>query len=74
MRLASREAAQRLADPMLLSWYDRDRGFESPQHAGECHRDSATPGYMDYGIHHGASLMIDIEAGRFVFLFAECAH
>lgn len=69
MALANAEAARRLGEHMLLSWYDRDRHFESPQHASECHQDSATPGYVDYGLHHGATLMIDIEAGRFVFFY-----
>ena len=69
MALANREAERRLGENMLLSWYDRDRDFESPQHAGECHLDSVTPGYVDYGVHHGATLMIDIERGRFVFFY-----
>lgn len=69
MQLAEREAAARLGEAMLLSWYDRDRDFESPQHASECHQDSAVPGYVDYGIHHGATLKIDIGQGRFVFFF-----
>ena len=69
MQLANHAAAARLGDSMLLSWYDRDRDFESPQHASECHRDSAVPGYVDYGLHHGATLMIDIEDGRFVFFY-----
>ena len=67
--LAKRKAGQECKDPMLLSWYDRDRDFESPQHASECHLDSAVPGYVDYGIHHGATLMVDIEDGRFVFFY-----
>lgn len=71
MGLAARLAAQRLGDPMLLSWYDRDRDFESPQHASECHLGSAVPGYVDYGIHHGATLVIDIEQGRFVFFYLD---
>lgn len=54
---------------MLLSWYDRDRDFESPQHASECHAQSAVPGYVDYGLNHGATLMVDIEDGRFVFFY-----
>lgn len=73
MRLADREADARLGDAMLLSWYDRDRDFESPQHASECHQDSAVPGYVDYGIHHGATLMIDIARGRFVFFYLAVA-
>jgi hypothetical protein len=69
MQLANAEAEKRLGEAMLLSWYDRDRDFESPQHASECHQDSATPGYVDYGIHHGATLKVDIEQGRFVFFY-----
>ena len=69
MALANGEAAARLEDFMLLSWYDRDRDFESPQHAGECHQDSAVPGYVDYGVYHGARLKVDIEDGRFVFFY-----
>ena len=67
------EAKKRLGEAMLLSWYDRDRDFESPQHASECHQDSATPGYVDYGIHHGATLKVDIEQGRFVFFYLPVA-
>ncbi len=69
MRLANAEATAYLNDPMLLSWYDRDRDFEAPQHVSECHQDSAVPGYVDYGIHHGATLMLDVEDGRFVFFY-----
>lgn len=69
MRLADAEAAARLGQYMLLSWYDRDRDFESPQHASECHLGSAVPGYVDYGLSHGASLKVDVENGRFVFFY-----
>ena len=69
MQLANQEAQSRLGEYMLLSWYDKDRDFESPQHASECHADSAVPGYVDYGLYHGATLKIDIEQGRFVFFY-----
>jgi len=69
MQLANAEAEKRLGEYMLLSWYDRDRDFESPQHASECHVNSAVPGYVDYGLYHGAKLKIDIENGRFVFFY-----
>jgi len=72
MELADEEAKSRLGSYMLLSWYDRDRDFESPQHSSEYHLDSATPGYVDYGINHGATLKIDIEDGRFVFFLPTC--
>lgn len=69
MAAANAVAAQRLGNYMLLSWYDRDRNFESPQHVSECHRDSAVPGYVDYALHRGARLMVDVEQGRFVFFY-----
>ena len=69
MEMANAEAQNRIGEFMLLSWYDLDRDFESPQHSSECHQDSAVPGYVDYGINHGATLKIDIEQGRFVFFF-----
>jgi hypothetical protein len=63
MSLANTEAAARPPDCMLLSRYDRD--FEAPQHASGCHAASAVPGYVDGGIHHGATLKVDAEDGRF---------
>jgi len=69
MIIANVEAAKRIDEAMLISWYDRDRDFESPQHSSECHLDSSIPGYVDYGLSHGAKLMIDIENGRFVFFY-----
>ncbi|MCU7834788.1 MAG: AF1514 family protein [gamma proteobacterium symbiont of Taylorina sp.] len=70
MQRANQIAEEKLEDYMLLSWYDRDRDFESPQHSSECHENSAIPGYVDYGIYHGACLKIDFEKGRFVFFYA----
>ncbi len=69
MKIADAEATFRLGSHMLLSWYDRDRDFESPQHASECHADDAVPGYVDYGLNHGATMVVDIEKGRFVFFY-----
>jgi hypothetical protein len=69
MRIANAAAHERLGEAMLLSWYDRDRDFEAPQHVSECHQDSAVPGYVDYALHRGATLKIDIEHGRFVFFY-----
>ena len=69
MDIANGEADRRLGEMqyMLLSWYDRDRDFESPQGASECHANSAIPGYVDYALYRNASLKVDIEQGRFVF-------
>ena len=69
MKIANEIADSKFEDHMLLSWYDRDRDFESPQHASECHANSPLPGYVDYGVYHGATLKVDIEDGRFVFFY-----
>ncbi len=71
MDMANKEADQRLGEMqyMLLSWYDRDRDFESPQGASECHANSAIPGYVDYALYRNATLKVDIEQGRFVFFY-----
>jgi len=69
MHVAEEIAREKLGEFMLLSWYDRDRDFESPQHSSECHEASAIPGYVDYGLNHGATLKVDLYQGRFVFFF-----
>ena len=69
MEIANNEAEKNIGENMLLAWYDRDRDFESPQHASECHVDTPIPGYIDYALYHGAKLKIDVENGRFIFFF-----
>ena len=69
MAIANSEAQRRFGNGTLLSWYDKDRDFESPQHTSECHADSAIPGYVDYAISRGASLMLNVENGRFVVFY-----
>ncbi len=69
MALAKEEARQRFEDYMLISWYDRDRDYESPPNTTECAGDCKKDGYIHYGMNHGAKLKVDIENGRFVFFF-----
>lgn len=69
MTLAREEARQRFEDFMLVSWYDRDRDFESPPNTTECAGNCKKEGYIHYGLNHGARLKVDIEDGRFVFFF-----
>jgi len=68
MALADEEAEKR-GQGMLISWYDRDRDFESPQHASECGREGATPGYVDYALTRGANLKVDVHHGRYIFFY-----
>ncbi len=70
VELARSEAEQRFEEYMLMSWYDRDRDFESPPHTSECSASGKKDGYINYGLNHGATLMVDIENGRFVFFYA----
>jgi len=70
MALAKVEAAKRFEEYMLMSWYDRDRDFESPPNTTECPDGCEKNGYILYGLSHGAKLKVDIEDGRFVFFFA----
>lgn len=69
MVLAKAEAEKRLGDCMLMSWYDRDRDYESPPNTTECAGDCGKNGYILYALNHGATLKVDIEEGRFVFYF-----
>ncbi|MDH3328510.1 MAG: AF1514 family protein [Desulfobulbaceae bacterium] len=69
MVLAKAEAAKRFNEYMLISWYDRDRDFESPPNTTECPEGCEKNGYILYGLNHGAKLKVDVEDGRFVFFF-----
>jgi len=70
MNLAKEEAASHFEEYMLMSWYDRDRDYESPPHSTEKPGDGPKDGYIHYALNHGAKLRVDIEDGRFVFFFA----
>lgn len=67
--IANQEADQHFEDAMLLSSYDRERDFEIPQHAGECHVNSAIPGYIDYALYHGATLKIILNNEQYSFFY-----
>lgn len=67
--LAIATADHLLGSAMLLSFYDRERNLESPNGVSECHRGCAIPGWQDYAVNRGGSLMINFDQGRFVFCF-----
>jgi len=67
--LAEAEAGQRFAEFMLISWYDRERDFESPAHTSECAGCGPKSGYIHYALSRGAKLQVEIDGGRFVFFF-----
>ena len=70
LELARVIARQRLGEEaMLLSWYDRERDYESPAGVSECHENCPTKGYWDYAANRGARLAINFAHGKYVFCF-----
>ncbi len=67
--LADRVAAERLADPVCLSWFDRLRNRESPSHVSECHGDCEVPGSVEYAVSRGATLMVVVGARDYLFCY-----
>jgi hypothetical protein len=62
----AKTAAQHLAPgAMLLAWYDRPRGRESPE-VPEC---TQKPGWLAYAESHGGDIRVDINHGEYVFMF-----
>jgi hypothetical protein len=72
--LADGTATALLGESTCLSWYDRDRDYESPAGATECHDGCPVPGYIDYAANRGATLLVDIDDGRFVFCYRSVAE
>jgi hypothetical protein len=62
-------AAKLIADPICLSWYDRENDRESPAHASECHGDCEMPGYVEYAVTRGAELKVVVGDGAYVFCY-----
>ncbi len=67
--LAEAEAEKRFAEYMLISWYDRERDFESPPHVSECAGSGPKQGYIFYAVSRGAKLKVEVDGGRFVFFY-----
>lgn len=70
-RLADAAAAEALGgEPVCLSWYDRARDHESPAHLCQIQRGGRViPGYVEYARSRGAQLMMDVDAGAYVFCY-----
>ena len=65
---AVEEARKRMADPMLLGWYDRSSGAFSPQ--VECCSEEK-PGWVVYAETRGGSLTVDVNDGDYYFIFRD---
>lgn len=66
---AEAEATKRFPEYLLISWYDRERDFESPGHVSECACGGPKQGYIFYAVSRGAKLKVEVDSGRFVFFF-----
>ncbi|HBB41373.1 MAG: hypothetical protein COW73_00470 [Nitrospirae bacterium CG18_big_fil_WC_8_21_14_2_50_70_55] len=62
-------AAALLGEATCLSWYDAERDYEAPAGATECHQGCPTRGYLDYAANRGATLLVEVDGGRFVFCY-----
>lgn len=60
LKLAEAVAGVLLVDPMLLSWYDGERGMESPNGVSECSQAAPTAGVWSYAAARGGALAVTI--------------
>ncbi|MDY6908572.1 MAG: AF1514 family protein [Thermodesulfobacteriota bacterium] len=65
-RLAEEKARERLAEPMLLAWYDREAGTYSPK--VEC-CDEHKPGWLVYAESRGGDVTVSVDREAYVFVF-----
>lgn len=68
--LAGEAAAKRLAEPMLLGWYESASGRFSPQ--VEC-CDEEKPGWVVYAQSRGGEMAVEVGRGDYYFIFGEGA-
>lgn len=64
---AEQLAADSIANPMLIAWYDGIRGEEHPE-VPECQHQ---PGWLAYAEGHGGQLRVDVNDGAYSFIFAD---
>jgi hypothetical protein len=65
-RLAQAIARQLADEAMLIAWFDRAQGKESPE-IPECQN---KPGWIAYAKVHGGDMKVDINQGAYLFIFA----
>lgn len=60
-------AARRMKEPMLVAWYDGLAGVGHP----DVHECTGKPGWLTYAESRGGELVIDVNDGRYVMVYAE---
>ena len=68
--LAEALLSRRHKEAMLIAWFDRARGMESPQ-VPEC---TSKPGWLAYAESHGGNIQVTVNNGEYVFIFARPAE
>ena len=64
--IAKQKAKEMCDDPMLLSWQNGDTGESYPD--ADC-GPGDKPGWITYAESRGGDLTVDINRGRYVFIF-----
>lgn len=65
-KLADLAAARLAPEPMLLAWFDKLQGKESP----EVHECQHKPGWLAYAESHGGDIKVGINGGEYIFIYA----
>lgn len=55
------------SDPMLLAWFDRKAGRESP--SVSCEGEETDPGWVSYAKSHGGNLTVNVNHGDYIFIY-----
>lgn len=69
LALARTMTAAHFGEYLLISWYERDRDYESPSNTTECGAGCPKNGDIICGLSRGATSRADIGAGRPAFFF-----
>ena len=55
------------SDPMLVGWYDRKSGMESPSEG--CEDEEGDPAWVRYAKAHGGNLTVNVNDGEYIFIY-----
>jgi hypothetical protein len=55
------------SDPMLVGWYERKTGKQSP--AEGCEDEESEPSWVRYAKNHGGNLSVNVNDGEFIFIY-----
>ncbi len=66
-RLADNLVSGSLSEPMLIAWYDGNKGEEHP-HVPECQH---KPGWLAYAEGHGGRVRVDVNETEYSFIYTD---